>query len=81
MPGNRHTTISLLPLWHATHESVGCGEYAGDRCRYGTGGCHDVNRWQLSHDRVVTKWLAGRALAALPLWQVAQVVGATPACV
>jgi hypothetical protein len=38
-------------------------------------------RWQVSHARIVTKWLAGFGFAPDPLWQVAQLPAATPACV
>ena len=34
--------------------------------------------WQVSHACVVGIWIAGLPVAVLPLWQVAQVPGATP---
>jgi hypothetical protein len=39
-----------------------------------------VVRWQESQERMVTKWLAGFPVAFVPLWQVAQLPGATPVC-
>jgi hypothetical protein len=34
--------------------------------------------WQVSHACVVEMWLVDLPVAVLPLWQVAQVPGATP---
>jgi hypothetical protein len=42
-------------------------------------GFHAVVRWQESHEAVVGMCVAGLPLAVDPLWQVAQVPGATPA--
>ena len=41
-------------------------------------GIQAVVRWQLSHAAVVGKWLLGLPRAVEPLWQVAQLPGATP---
>jgi hypothetical protein len=40
-------------------------------------GSHPVVRWQLSQDAMVTTWFAGLPRAPEPLWQVAQLPGAT----
>jgi hypothetical protein len=69
-------------VWQLRHLTpAACGLNAGDRCLYAGMGLHAVVRWQASQERELAKWLEGLPFAVDPLWQVAQVFGATLVCV
>jgi hypothetical protein len=61
------STSSVLVVWQSTHRTAPfCGRYLGVRWSYITGSQALVVWWHTSHERPVTKWLAGFGVAHLP---------------